>query len=92
MHLVAPHLLTDLLAPLLKFGHHPASLKKANGVVLNKPGKPSYDSPTSFRIIVLLQTISKILERIMASCLALEARRLKLLHLNQCGSLPALSF
>ena len=33
-------------------------MKMANGVVLDKPGKPSYDSPSSFRIIVLLQTVS----------------------------------
>ena len=91
MHLVAPHLLTDLLAPLLKFGHHPASLKRANGVILDKLGKPSYDSPASFRIIVLLQTVSKILERIMALRLALQVRRLSLLHWNQCGFLPSVS-
>ena len=92
VHLVASHLLTDLLAPLLKFGHHSTSLKRANGIVLDKPGKPSYDSPASFRIIVLLQTVSKILERIMATRLALQARRLSLLHRNQCGSLPSRSY
>ena len=85
-----PHLLTDLLNPPLRFGYHPASLKRANGVVLDKPGKPSYDSPASFRIIVLLQTISKILEPIVAYRLAEEARALGLIHRNQCGSLPAL--
>src|SRR5437588_3637045 len=58
---------------------------------LDKPGKPSYDSPSSFRIIVLLQTISKILECIVAYRLAGEARALGLIHRNQCGSLPALS-
>src|SRR5437879_486856 len=91
VHLTAPHLLTELLNPPLQFGYHPASLKKANGLVLDKPGKPSYDSPASFRIIVLLQTISKILERIVAYRLAEEARALGLIHWNQCGSLPALS-
>ena len=63
----------------------------ANGVVLDKPGKPSYDSPFSFRIIVLLQTISKILERIVASRLSAIARYVSLLHRTQCGSLPSLS-
>jgi len=66
-------------------------MKKANGIVLDKPGKPSYDSPASFRVIVLLQTVSKILERVVASRLSLTARTLKLVHSNQCGSLPALS-
>src|SRR5207302_1161844 len=66
VHLTASHLLTDLLSPPMHFGYHPASLKKANRVVLDMPDKPSYDSPPSFCIIVLLQTISKILERIVA--------------------------
>ena len=66
-------------------------MKMANGVVLVKPGKPSYDLPSSFRIIVLLQTISKILERIIASCLSAIARYFGLLHGNQCGSLVSLT-
>jgi len=66
-------------------------MNKANAIVLDKPGKPSYDSAASFRVIVLLQTVSKILERVVASCLSLTARTLKLVHSNQCGSLPALS-
>ena len=64
-------------------------MKMANGVVLDKPGKPSYDSQSSFRIIVLLQPISKILERIVASFLSAIARYVGLLHRNQCGSLPS---
>jgi len=91
VHRVSPGVLVSLLTPLLCFGHHPSSLKKVNGVVLDKPGKQSYDSPASFRIIVLLQTVSKILERIVASRLAPITRYTGLLHRNQCGSLPSLS-
>jgi len=65
VHRVAPHIILDLLAPLVAYGSHPVTLKKADGIVLDKPGKPLYDSPSSFRVIVLLQTFSKILERIM---------------------------
>ena len=60
-----PSLLLDLLAPLAAFGYHPTTLKHANGVVLDKRGKPTYDTPASFRIIVLVKTISKILEPIL---------------------------
>ena len=91
VHRIAPSVLTSLLPPLLRFGHHPSSLKKGNGVVLDKPGKPSYDSLSSFRINVLLLTISKILERIAASRLSAVARYIGLLNSNQCGSLPSLS-
>jgi len=91
VHHVSPGLLVSLLAPLLPFGHHPSSLKKANGVVLDKPGLQSYDSSSSFRIIVLLQTVSKILEKIVTTSLAPITRHTGLLHPNQCGSLPSLS-
>jgi len=88
---VNPTVLLHLLAPLVLLGYHPASLKGSNGVVLDKPGKPSYESPSSFRIIVLIRTISKILERIIAARLLAAARLRGLLHPNQCGSLPGLS-
>ena len=88
---INPAILVDLLAPLVTLGYHPPCLKHANGVVLDKPGKPSYDTPASFRIIVLLKTVSKILERIMTVRLSALARKANLLHPNQCGSLPGLS-
>ena len=86
-----PGLLLDLLAPLVAFGYHPTTLKHANGVILDKPGKPSYDTPASFQIILLLKTISKILERILTVRLISLARQAGLRHPNQCGSLPGLS-
>ena len=88
---INPAILLDMLSPLVTFGYHPPCLKHANRVVLDKPGKPSYDTPASFRIIVLLKTISKILERIMTVRLSGLARKAGLLHPNQCGSLPGLS-
>ena len=91
IHRVAPHLIQDLLAPLVAHGFHPPALKMADRIVLDKPGKPSYDSPSSFRVIVLLQTLSKILERIMNSRLSCVARVAGLLNPHQCGSLAGLS-
>jgi len=91
VHRVAPHLIQDLLAPLVTYGSHPLTLKKADGIVLDKPAKPSYDSPSSFRVIVLLQTFSKILERIMNSRLSCVARATGLLNPHHCGSLAGLS-
>jgi len=76
---------------MVAFGYHPPSLKSANGVVLDKPGKSSYDSPTFFRIIVLLKTISKILEWVMTVRLSAITKSKGILNPNQCGSLPVLS-
>jgi len=88
---INPSILLHILAPLVLLGYHPASLKSSKGVVLDKPGKPSYESPSSFRIIVLIRTIWKVLERIIAARLLAAARLRGLWHPNQCGSLPGLS-
>jgi len=84
-------IILELLSSLVAFGYHPPSLKTTNGVVLDKPGKASYVSPSSFHIIVLLKTISKILERVMMVRLSAIARTKGLLHQNQCGSLPGVN-
>ena len=65
-------------------------MKKADGIVLDKPGKPDYRTPSSFRIIVLLETVSKIHDSLSPLRLASAARSLGLLHPNQCGSLAGL--
>jgi len=91
VHRLKPSLLPSLLGPLLAHGFHPPSLTKALGIVLDKPGKPSYDSPSSFRVIVLLRTLSKILERIVASRLSAQTTICSLIHPLQCGSLPGRS-
>jgi len=72
---INPSILLQLLSPLVSLGYHPALLKVANGVVLDKAGKPSYESPSFFRIIVLLRTVSKIPERLIARPVLLAAVR-----------------
>jgi len=91
VHRIKPSLLSSLLDPLLAHGFRPPSLKKALCIVLDKPGKPSYDLPSSFRVIVLLRTLSKILERVVASHLSAQATICSLIHPLQCGSLPGRS-
>jgi len=87
LHPMRPSLLPSLLDPLLAHGFHPPSLKKALGIILDKLGKPTYDFPSSFRVIVLLRTLLKILERVAASRLSLQALACSLIHPLQCGSL-----
>jgi len=88
---INPSVLLHILSLLVSLGYHPASLKGFNGIVLDKPGKLSYESPASFRIIVLIHAVSKILQRVITSRVVLAARSKELLNSNQCGSLPGLS-
>ena len=88
---INPSLLLPLLGPLLSYGFHPASLTEDNGIVVSKPGKSDYSAPSLFRVIVHLQTVSKILKRIIAFRISPLARMVGLVQRNQCGSLPSLS-
>jgi len=88
---INPSILLHILGPLVVLAYHTPSLKSSNGVVLDKPGKTSYESSSSFRIIVLIRTFSKILEKIIAARLLAAALLKGLLYPNQCGSLPGLS-
>jgi len=90
VHKANERLLLSLFTPLLTHGYHPQAIKTANGIVLDKPGKPDYHAPASFRIIVLLKTVCEVLETLSALRLASAAHSLGLLHSNQCGSLACL--
>ena len=59
-----------LTSPLIDSGYHPTSLRKAEGIVLDKPSKPSYDTPSLLWLIVLLETLSNILGRLIANRLS----------------------
>ena len=83
-----PSILIQILSPLGSLGYHPPSLKGSNLIVLDKPGKPFYESPTSSGIIVLIRIVTKIPERIIASRLLLAAQSKGMLNPNQCSSLP----
>ena len=83
MNAINPSILLHILTQLVSIGYHPASLSVAKGVGLDKPGKLSYESPSSFRIIVPLRTVSKILERIIAARLLPAAHSRGLIHRNQ---------
>jgi len=61
------------------------------GIILDKLGKPSSDLPSSFRVIVLIRTLSKILERVAASFRSAQAMTCSLIYPLRCGSFPGRS-
>jgi hypothetical protein len=69
----------------LTTGVWPDEFKVSITVVIPKPGKPLYNTPKSFRPIVLLNTMGKLLEKMLANCLQFEAAEHGVLHPNQFG-------
>jgi hypothetical protein len=50
----------------LTLGHWPTHFKESLSVIIPKPGKPSYSTPKAFRPIVLLNTLGKLVEKMLA--------------------------
>lgn len=92
VHKANPLIISTLLNPLSKYGYHRLSLKSSNGVILAKPNKPDYSAPFTYHIIVLLQTFSKILKRIVVLHLAvIGAKATRLIHNHQCSLISGFS-
>ena len=91
IHKAIPNLIPGIISTCLRFGFHPACLKSSNGFVLPKTGKSDYTTPRSFRVIVLLDTFSKILEKVVQTRLSTTAHQKGLVSVHQAGSLPGVS-
>ncbi|ODM21120.1 hypothetical protein SI65_04173 [Aspergillus cristatus] len=87
---IGPHI-SALYKHCITTEWHPTLFRQAILVALPKPGKKDYSSPRSYRLISLLSTLGKGLERLMARRLAWIAIRHKVLHPQQFGALPCRS-
>jgi len=50
----------------INLGHWPKYFKVSTTVIIPKPNKSSYDTPKAFRPIVLLNTLGKLIEKVIA--------------------------
>ncbi len=78
--------LTLLANSCLQLRHFPAFLKTSRTIVLQKPGKSSYEAPSSWRPIALLKTIGKVVEKLVAKRIRSSAEEHYLLHPSQMGA------
>ena len=60
----------QIVRACIRLGHHPELWKTAKGVVIPKPGKPNYSKVRTYRVISLLDVISKLLEWTAAHLIA----------------------
>ena len=63
--------------------HWPRHFKKLVSIIISKPGKPAYDIPKAFRPIVLLNTLGKLIEKMIARQLQFDAIKYGILYSNQ---------
>jgi Reverse transcriptase (RNA-dependent DNA polymerase) len=71
-------------------GYHPKCFKKATGIILKKSQVTkspyrNYTLPKAYRVISLLNCLTKVIEKIIARRLAIMAKFKTLLHMHQIG-------
>ncbi|KAF8673940.1 hypothetical protein AX14_005289 [Amanita brunnescens Koide BX004] len=81
----------DALATLFNLvcftGTWPSHFKDSVSVIIPKPNKPDYSIPKAYRLIALLNTIGKLLTKILANRLQHDAAQYGLLHRDQFGGI-----
>jgi len=80
-----PERITNLVRLCIQVGTHPESWKTAKGIVIPKPGKPDYRQVRAHRVIALLDSIGKLVEKTAARLIADQLERSRSLHEGQYG-------
>ncbi|KAL2890718.1 endonuclease/reverse transcriptase [Ceratocystis lukuohia] len=81
------NMITKLYNLCLENGNHPSIFKEADLVAIPKPGRPR-DEPRSYRLISLLPTLGKGMERAVARRLAEEAVQKRIIPRNYICAVP----
>jgi hypothetical protein len=71
----------------LQVGYWPSHFKESVLVIILKPGKPSYSTPKSFWPIVLLNTLGKLIEKMISTRLQFDGIKFGVFHSNQLGGI-----
>ena len=71
----------------INLGHWPKYFKFSTTVVIPKPNKTSYDNPKAFRPIVLLNTLGKLVEKVIAERLQFIVASNNFIYPSQLGGL-----
>jgi hypothetical protein len=82
-----PELFNYLYPIFIINGYHPKCFKEATGVILKKPQAAklfyrNYALPKAYKIILLLNCLAKVMEKIVARRLAVMAEFKTLLHMH----------
>jgi len=75
----------------LSLGHWPLHFKVSISIIILKPNKISYNSPKSFQPIVLLNTLSKLIEKVIGEKMQFHSISNNFVYPSQLGGLKQYS-
>ena len=79
--------LARLFNEVCSTGTWPSHFKDSVSVIIPKPNKPDYTIPKAYRPIALLNTLGKLLTKILANRLQHDAAEFNILHRDQFGGI-----
>ena len=79
--------ITRIADACFDLGHWPNYFKTSTTIVIPKPNKQSYDNPKAFRPIVLLNTLGKLIEKVIAERIQFTVASNDFIHPCQLGGL-----
>ena len=71
----------------INLGHWPNHFKMSTTIIIPKPNKPLYDIPKAFWPIVLLNTLGKLIKKVIAERLQFSVASNNFIHPSQLGGL-----
>ena len=71
----------------IELGYWPLYFKRSTIIVISKPNKKSYDLPKMFRPIVLLNTVGKLIKKVIRERLQFNMASNEFIHPSQLGGL-----
>ncbi|KAI7704569.1 hypothetical protein KC353_g13409 [Hortaea werneckii] len=74
-----------LVRGCVETGFHPCIWKTAKGILLRKPGKPTYTIAKAYRVISLLSCLGKVVEKAVATRIASFCEENEVFHRGQFG-------
>ena len=77
----------NIINACIEAGYWSLHFKRSTMVIISKPNKKAYDSLKAFRPIVLLNTISKLIEKVIRECLQFNMASNEFIHPSQLGGL-----
>ena len=71
----------------IKLGYWPSHFKRSTTIIISKPNKKSYNLPKAFRLIILLNTVGKLIEKVIRERLQFNMASNEFIHPSQLGGL-----
>ena len=81
------NIIIHIVNACIELGYWPSHFKRSTMIVIPKPNKKLYDSPKLFRPIVLLNTVGKLIEKVIRERLQFNTTSNNFIHPSQLSGL-----